>query len=278
MNTRARRWPNPWPICPRSGKARVVAFLRFLLILLVLLNLLVLAAWQGWLGQGRDQREPERLTNQLHPERIVLVEGDEPPAAPAATPAPQPEPAPVAAPTEPALPAPTEQSAMAAAEAVVPPAPEPEPLPQACVVFDPVNDEQAALVMGDALAQVGFTADDTPTTEISSWWVHIPSQGSREAAERRADELRALGITDLFATGERSARPFMVSLGLFKSAESAAEQVRRLKAKGATGIAVEERGNTTHRIEVRGPAEILSGWASEWSGRLTDVQRSECTP
>lgn len=267
-----------------------MAFMRFLIILLLLINLLVLAAWRGWLGEGQDAAEPQRLTNQLHPERITLLDGSEPPppkpapvsevAAPVMPEAPALDPAPPASETEPviATDSPVESTASVATEETSAPAPEVAPAPMACVVFEEVGDEQAALLMGDALAQAGLQVKDDPSTEVTSWWVHIPSQGSREAADRKVAELRGLGVKDLFAIGERGARPFTVSLGLFKSAESAAEQRRRLEKKGVTGMAIEERGNTTHRIEVRGPDEQLAGWASEWSGRLEGARKAECQP
>jgi len=273
-----------------------VAFLRFLIIVLILLNLLVLAAWQGWLGQGGAQGEPQRLTNQLAPDKLRLLDG----SAPAAEAPPPVEPVAMAPMAEPALPAtnpvpsaeatavtaPTPEATPEAAPTAPPAAPPAAPTaeagpadsPPACVAFATLDDEQAALVMGDALARVGLETKDIPSTEVSSWWVHIPSLGSREAAERKVAQLRELGVKDLYANSEKSARPFTVSLGLFKSAESAAEQQRRLEAKGVRGIAVEERGQTNHRVEVRGPAEIVTVWASDWSGRLPGANRLDCRP
>jgi hypothetical protein len=268
-----------------------VAFLRFLVIVLILLNLLVLAAWQGWLGQGGSQGEPQRLTNQLAPERLQLLD-DRPPAVEQAPTSPSADVVTTTPAVEPAEPlasaatdvggAPETAPAVVDTAAVPPEAPSAEPAPvatpPACAAFAALDDEQAALVMGDALARPGLETKDIPSTEVTSWWVHIPSQGSREAAERKVVELRALGVKDLFASGEKSARPFTVSLGLFKSAESAAEQQRRLEAKGVRGIAIEERGQTNHRVEVRGPADVVTVWASDWSGRLSGASRLDCRP
>lgn len=272
-----------------------MAFLRFLIIVLILLNLLVLAAWQGWLGQGGAQGEPQRLTNQLAPDKLRLLDGRAPATAAPPTVLPV-EPAAIAPSTEPALPAtkPVPSDEATASTATAQDAPSGEPpmsppsvpsaeagpadTPPACVAFATLDDEQAALVMGDALARVGLETKDIPSTEVSSWWVHIPSLGSREAAERKVAQLRELGVKDLYANSEKSARPFTVSLGLFKSAESAAEQQRRLEAKGVRGIAIEERGQTNHRVEVRGPAEILTVWASDWAGRLSGANRLDCRP
>ncbi|QID18862.1 SPOR domain-containing protein [Nitrogeniibacter mangrovi] len=266
-----------------------MAFLRFLVILLILINTLMLAAWEGWLGQGGGRGEPERLTNQLQPARIRLLDKEAP--MPVATPAP---PAPTPAAEPPAVEPPAVDAADAAPEtaetAAPPPVPDavaepavtaepPDaPAPPACVAFAELDDEAAALVMGDALAQAGFEAKDITSVAVTSWWVHLPSQGSREAADRKVAELRTHGVSDLFAIGERGARPFAISLGLFKSAESAAEQRRRLEAKGVTGVQIEERGQTSHRVEVRGPAEALTGWASDWSSRVPKASRLDCRP
>lgn len=45
---------------------------RSLLVILVLLNLLALASGQGWLGTSAMPGEPERLTNQIRPDLILL--------------------------------------------------------------------------------------------------------------------------------------------------------------------------------------------------------------
>jgi hypothetical protein len=57
---------------------------RAFFLLLVLVNLAVFVWASGYLG-GRDEgREPERLRNQLQPERLKVSVGDTPAAAPAA--------------------------------------------------------------------------------------------------------------------------------------------------------------------------------------------------
>ncbi len=273
-----------------------MVFARFLIILLILINLLVLAAWQGWMGQGGDQGEPQRLTNQLHPDKIELL-AERPAAAPPA-PVPVPDVAPSAdvpvsesaadsleppavevVRTDASAPVPaSEVPAMPAEQADTVNTPLPADAPPACIAFAGLSDEQSALLMGDAQTRVGFDAKDFPSVDVTSWWVHIPSQGSREGATRKLAELRSQGVKDLFMVGEKGAHPYAISLGLFKSAESAAEQQRRLEKKGVIGIAIEERGPASHRVEVRAPAEMLTGWASDWSGRLPESKRLDCRP
>jgi hypothetical protein len=71
-----------------------MAPLRVTVIILIFANLLALALWKGWLGGGSSYGEPERLSNQLNPERLRLMTEARPPAAPPAVvkPAPEPEP------------------------------------------------------------------------------------------------------------------------------------------------------------------------------------------
>lgn len=68
--------------------------LRFLFVVLLALNALAFVAIQGWLGTPAVRGEPERLANQLHPERIRLAGRESPDTPPpAATPDPAPDPA-----------------------------------------------------------------------------------------------------------------------------------------------------------------------------------------
>jgi hypothetical protein len=243
-----------------------VPILRFLIILLVLVNAIALAAWHGWFGQDGTRSEPERVTNQLKPEQIKVLDD----AAVAA------------------LQAETRAAAAPAPIVVPPPAPVPAPVveapppvvsvPKACAAFGGLDDEAADRLTRQALREPDFSVRDKATTDVTSWWVHIPAHPTKEAAERRANEIRAKGWNDLFVVGENGSRPLTISLGLFKSEASAKEQVRRIQAKGVSGVAIEERGDTTHRIEIRGPADALVERASEWSGDFSSATRAACSP
>ena len=108
--------------------------LRLVLIVLLALNLLAFAAIRGWLGRPAPDGEPERISNQLNPDRIRLatvaapaaplaIAGPPPMTPRPAAPAPAPAPAPALAAdvpetpvaeiaTEPPAPAPQAPAAM----------------------------------------------------------------------------------------------------------------------------------------------------------------------
>jgi hypothetical protein len=102
--------------------------LRLVLIVLLALNLLAFAAICGWLGRPAADGEPERISNQLNPDRIrlaavspsaALLASNEPPAMMPRLPAPSPA---VDLPETPVAEIASEQPA----PAPQPPAPQPE--------------------------------------------------------------------------------------------------------------------------------------------------------
>ncbi|MCK6372570.1 MAG: SPOR domain-containing protein [Zoogloea sp.] len=241
--------------------------LRVAVLILLVANLLALAVWKGGLGSGASGGEPERLSNQLNPERLRLV-AELPPAVSA----------PVAAAVPEAVPAPAESA----------PAPEPVPAkparaadtaPPACVAFSGLSADQAAeLSARVAKTGAGFKLSESRGVGASSWWVHIPSQGNKEGADRKAAELRRLGIEDLFIVQDAGPNQFAISLGLFKNEQAAGRHLNLLREKGVRSAQIASRGASVLRVEVRGPSDSLATLASDLSERLQGANRLECAP
>jgi len=244
-----------------------MASLRVAVIALVFANLLALAIWKGWLGGSVSHGEPERLSNQLNPEKIRLVVE---------------QPRPVAQPVVPPVPlAESEPPSVPVAEAGVPAAPAPVPAaaPPACVAFGGLSSEQAAeLSARIAKAGTGFRIAESRVGAPSSWWVHIPSQGSKEGAERKAAELRSLGVADMFIVQDAGQNQYAISLGLFKSEVAAGRQLEALKGRGVRSAQIATRGAGALRVEVRGPSDSLSSLASDLSENMRGASRFECAP
>lgn len=239
--------------------------LRVTVLVLFLANLLALAVWKGGLGGGASGGEPERLSNQLNPERLRLVAEVS-----------QPAPAPVVA--APAAVAPAE-SAPAPEPVPTPPAQAADTAPPACVAFSGLSADQAAeLSARVAKTGAGFKLSESRGVGASSWWVHIPSQGNKEGADRKAAELRRLGVDDLFIVQDAGPNQFAISLGLFRNEQAASRHLSLLREKGVRSAQIASRGASVLRVEVRGPSDSLATLASDLSERLQGANRLECAP
>ncbi|MCM2312859.1 MAG: SPOR domain-containing protein [Steroidobacteraceae bacterium] len=243
--------------------------MRIVFVILVLLNLLALASIRGWLGNSAPEGEPERLSNQLNPDRIVLRPGGTAPQreAEAATP-------------------PAEQTAALPETANGREAPPPAPpaaaapaLPQACTVIGGLAESEADALMQAAIAgKPGLRGERKTSSTPTAWWVRIPPNGGREAAERRVAELRGQGVSELFIVNDPGPNQYAISLGLFKTEAKAQQHLATMQAKQVRGAGIASRTSTVHRIEVRGPASTLKTLTSSPAVRRSGATISECTP
>ncbi|MBR0567834.1 SPOR domain-containing protein [Azoarcus sp. L1K30] len=211
-----------------------MTMLRFLLILLLVLNALAFGAIKGWFGFAPPDGEPERISNQLHPERIKLLDAGTANGAPLPTPRQSPaEPLPTVAPATSST---TEADAAAAPDRL-------------CLVWSGLNESDADRLSA-RLTAAGITPSQTSSETPSSWWVRIPPLGSRDAAERRVKELRAQGVSDLFIVQDAGPNQFAISLGLFKTEASSNQHLAQMRAKGVRGASIAIRSTVDYRIEV----------------------------
>lgn len=68
--------------------------------------------------------------------------------------------------------------------------------------------------------------------DIASHIVFIPSLGSKDGADKKAAELKRLGITDFFIVQDQSNLKWGISLGVFRTEEAAKAHLADLNAKG----------------------------------------------
>ena len=193
--------------------------LKFVFWLLAGVNLLVLAIGQGYLGSFRTEtREPARLKNQLQAGKLTLLTQEQA-TAPAAS--------------------------LAAEEGATPAAAVAAPPPSyACTEVGNFlladgrrfESQVAALNLGDRQSRRNVAGQD-----ISSYMVYIPPQGSKEGAERKAGELKQLGVKNYFIINEGSAQRWGISLGVFKSETSAQSQLASLNKQGVHSARVAPR-------------------------------------
>lgn len=259
---------------------------------LLLLNLLALAAGMGWLGSSSPRGEPERLTNQLNPQLIRLIDprADEARVAsvtdPAPTPTPRIPPNETVAPSAPvtAPPPPSQPSVPEAAPLLPPPVSPPMPAPDrwagAAMVCSAIGGLSEALA-----AQIERIAQETgapvETTRIrtessSGWWVRIPPAASRQAADQRAQQLRELGVTDLFVVRETGPDQHTISLGLFRTEAAARQHLADLQRLRVNGAEVTARAPERYRLEITAPSEVLDDIYLSLPAAVRQSSREEC--
>jgi hypothetical protein len=187
---------------------------------LLSINGLLFAYGQGYLGNFKgNEREPARLRSQVAPDKLVLL------------------------------------SAASAAAAAAPPAPlEPAPAaPEtiACIEIGPFNGADArrfdALLAPLGLGQRKSTVS-VPSTEISSHIVHIPSLGSKENADKKAEELKNMGVSNYFIISDNSPMKWAISLGVFKSENAAKTLLAALNKQGVTSARILGRTSNATRL------------------------------
>jgi len=202
---------------PPAAPNREALVLKFIFWSLLAVNAALFAYGQGYLGHfSGNEREPERLLKQLNADKLVVIPAEKANSAAAA--------------------------AVAAASAATQAKPAPEAL--ACV-------EIAGFVLADArrfeaqLAPLNLgdrqSRHNLPGTEVSSYIVHIPPQGSKEAADKKAAELRGLGVSNYFIMSDNSPLRWGISLGVFKTEGAAQNQLAMLVKQGVRTARVTPR-------------------------------------
>lgn len=113
---------------------------------------------------------------------------------------------------------------------------------------------------------------------LTSYWVSIPSLGSKAAAEKKAAELKQLGITDFFVVNDPGPNLHGVSLGLFHTEDSANERLQQLSRKGVKSARVETRPRPAEQagVEIRGPTEFLVKQLPEILTSFSVAAAAEC--
>jgi hypothetical protein len=155
---------------------------------LLFLNAAVFAYGQGYFGTSANEHEPERLKRQFNTAKMTMLSNEQADAM-----------AKKAAPASDPPAASTVDAASAPAPAAAAPAPAIQTI--ACTDIGPFDADDArrfetrlaALDLGPRQSRRVVQAQD-----VTSWLVNIPPQGSKEAADRKAAELRELGVGNFY--------------------------------------------------------------------------------
>lgn len=253
--------------------------MRVLVFLLALANLLFFAYAQGYLG-GNNNPDAARVAKQVNPESMRVVSRGEPPLAEKkptenkaeadAGEVPKPEAAAPAAPTEVAKTETEKKAAEPAKESV------------ACLAWAALSATEADRL--SALLSEKF--DDfrqsrrTAPAEGGAWWVFIPPQASKADADKKAAELKKLGVADFFVIQDNGPNRWAISLGVFSAEAGAKGRLAELKDKGVKSAKAGARNpkDAIQILEARGPASKQAAVQAAVGEVLAAAQAQSCQP
>lgn len=216
--------------------------MRAFFLLLVLANL-GFFAWANFFTQTDTQSDPRPMARQIAPEKLRVV----PPSA-------LPKPTPLA-------PDPAAQNTSQTPNAAPVPAPAASEAPQAgantCVEWGGFTPTDTARVT-EALAPLALGArlSQRQIEENASWWVYIGPRATRQDAQKKAAELKALGVEEYFILQDEGPQRYALSLGVFKSAAAANNRLEALRERGVKTAQVGKRETPVQKVyfQIR-PAE-----------------------
>jgi hypothetical protein len=148
-----------------------------------------------------------------------------------------------------------------------------------CVAFKNLSATQAqALAQRARGAEAKLTVREEAAAP-SSYWVNIPPQGGKAGADRRAAELKELGLEDFFIVNDANENRFAISLGLFRAQGLAQRQLETLQKKGVKGATVTARENSSSaRVELIGISAQIERVARDASADIAGGVRDTCKP
>lgn len=207
--------------------------MRLFVFLLILANLLFLAWTQGYFGMPNNP-DAFRVSQQLQPEKIVIVARGEPPpltkSGNSALPVPLP-----ASPSSPA-------SENAAPNAVPNAAVKPESATAICLVLRELPTSDAEKLESAITAKFpSVRLQRTAVPASGSYWVNIPPLASKQEADNKAAELKKLNVPEFFIVQESGPNNRAISLGLFSSRDAAQARFDMLRDRGVRSAKITER-------------------------------------
>jgi hypothetical protein len=235
---------------------------KIILGLLVLMNAVLYAYNTGYLGKTSvEGREPARVTNQLDPQRIRLVD-----AAVAPKPVKDSSASGPGNMGDKGIPNLSASTTPDLADDDTPILKEPlkEPLKETRTVGvskPEVSMSQNCVEIGNfdgadarrfdaQIAPLGLGSRSTKRNvpEQDRHMVYLPSLGDKESADRKAVELRQLGIEDFYVIQENSDLRWGISLGMFKTDEAARQHLATMIKQGVRNAKVAARSTTMPKI------------------------------
>ena len=101
------------------------------------------------------------------------------------------------------------------------------------------------------LVSPGVKVTERKTEEATGWWIYLPPQANRQGAVQKVDELKRLGIEQLFIVQEDPKFRFAIYLGVFRSEEAAKIKMEQLQDRGVRTARIGPRPTPVVRISLQ---------------------------
>jgi hypothetical protein len=231
---------------------------RAAFLILLLANVGFFAWWRY--GAPSEAADPAPLARQIDPEKLkVVAQKDLPPPSP-------PKPA----------------AAIKAEPPPSPPQPASPPVALKCLEWGSFTlaDASSAEKTLEPLA-LGARLAQRRTEETAGWWVFIPAQkanNQRQAALRKAAELRNLGIEDYFIVQEEGQHRWALSLGVFRTEEAARARLAVLREQGVRTAVVGARETVVPKVwlQVKAVDPALEAKIKELTVQVESTELRTC--
>lgn len=91
----------------------------------------------------------------------------------------------------------------------------------------------------------------TELAEVATNMVYLPSLGSKDAAEKKAAQLRKLGVAEFYIVQDQTPLRWGISLGVFKTPEAAKAHLANLVKKGLKEAKLAPRAVSAAKVSYR---------------------------
>lgn len=132
----------------------------------------------------------------------------------------------------------------------------------ACLEWGGFAAEDAAQAAA-ALTKLALGDKLTQRDSGDGYRVYIPPLKTKSDADRKAAELRALGITDFYIAQDNEQLRYAISLGTFKTEEAANNQLAQLRQKGVRSAVIGPRAVTSSVFVIRDPGDAIAAKIAE---------------
>lgn len=109
-----------------------------------------------------------------------------------------------------------------------------------------------------ALAQFELSDKLLQRDSADGYWVYIPPLKTRAEADKKAGELKALGVAEFNVVEDDVQFRFAVSMGAFKTEEAATNHLAQLRQKGVRSAVVGPRGARRSMFVIRDPGDAVA--------------------